>query len=250
MSAAPLAIIENVTRVYSMGGAEVRALDGVSLTIGEGDFISIMGPSGSGKSTLMHIIGCLDRPTSGRYVLAGRDVSSLDDSALARVRNSEIGFIFQDFNLLPRETLLANVEIPMVYAGVRAGERRARAREALTRVGLADRTDHLPSEVSGGQRQRAAIARSLVNNPSVILADEPTGNLDSKTGLEILRILEDLNSAGATIVLVTHDRAIAEHSGRAVHLRDGVVERVEQIQRQAASHNAPQCPPFEEGERA
>lgn len=219
--------LEHVTKVYPMGPFEVVALRDITLDIADGDFVSIMGPSGSGKSTLMHIIGCLDRPTSGRYLLGGEDVSRLDDASLAHIRNKRIGFVFQQFNLLPRETVLANVEVPLIYAGVKARERRRIAAEALERVGLGDRMRHRPSEISGGQKQRAAIARALVNSPSLILADEPTGNLDSKTGHEILDILTELNAEGATVVLVTHDREIAERAGKIVQLRDGAIELIE-----------------------
>lgn len=220
--------LEHVTKVYPMGPFRVLALNDITLDIADGDFVSIMGPSGSGKSTLMHIIGCLDRPTSGRYLLGGDDVSHLDDTSLAHIRNKRIGFIFQQFNLLPRETILANVEVPLIYAGVKAKERRRIAAEALERVGLGDRMRHRPSEISGGQKQRAAIARALVNSPSLILADEPTGNLDSRTGHEILDILAQLNATGATVVLVTHDREIAERASRIVQLRDGAIELIEE----------------------
>jgi putative ABC transport system ATP-binding protein len=221
--------LQNITKVYSMGPVEVRALDDVSFDISDGDYVSIMGPSGSGKSTLMHIVGCLDRPSSGRYSLQGEDVSTLDDTELAHVRNKRIGFVFQQFNLLPRETVLGNVEIPLMYAGLGGRERRRIAAAALARVGLADRMHHRPAEISGGQKQRVAIARALVNSPSLILADEPTGNLDSRTGGEILAILDKLNAEGCTIVLVTHDRSVAERARRIVQLRDGAVERIEDL---------------------
>jgi len=230
----------NITKVYSMGPVEVRALDDVSFDISDGDYVSIMGPSGSGKSTLMHIVGCLDRPSSGRYSLQGEDVSTLDDTELAHVRNKRIGFVFQQFNLLPRETVLGNVEIPLMYAGVSGKERRRIAEEALARVGLADRMRHRPAEISGGQKQRVAIARALVNSPSLILADEPTGNLDSTTGGEILAILDSLNAEGCTIVLVTHDRSVAERASRIVHLRDGSVERIEQLGAELSTERGPQ----------
>ncbi|HNY68180.1 MAG TPA: ABC transporter ATP-binding protein [Bacillota bacterium] len=223
-----------------MGSVEVRALDGVSFDISDGDYVSIMGPSGSGKSTLMHIVGCLDRPSSGTYRLHGEDVSKLDDTELARIRNRRIGFVFQQFNLLPRETVLGNVELPLMYAGVSGKERRRIAEEALARVGLADRMRHRPAEISGGQKQRVAIARALVNSPSLILADEPTGNLDSTTGGEILAILDSLNAEGCTIVLVTHDRSVAERASRIVHLRDGSVERIEQLGAELSTERGPQ----------
>ena len=221
--------LQNIAKVYSMGPVEVRALDDVSFDISDGDYVSIMGPSGSGKSTLMHIVGCLDRPSSGRYSLQGEDVSTLDDTELAHVRNKRIGFVFQQFNLLPRETVLGNVEIPLMYAGLGGRERRRIAAAALARVGLADRMHHRPAEISGGQKQRVASARALVNSPSLILADEPTGNLDSRTGGEILAILDKLNAEGCTIVLVTHDRSVAERARRIVQLRDGAVERIEDL---------------------
>ncbi len=231
--------LENITKVYSMGSVEVRALDDVSFSISDGDYVSIMGPSGSGKSTLMHIVGCLDRPSSGRYSLQGEDVSKLDDTELAHVRNKRIGFVFQQFNLLPRETVLGNVEIPLMYAGVGGKERRRIATEALARVGLADRMHHRPAEISGGQKQRVAIARALVNSPSLILADEPTGNLDSRTGGEILAILDKLNAEGCTIALVTHDRSVAERARRIVHLRDGAVERIEELDVERSAERGP-----------
>ena len=232
--------LENITKVYSMGSVEVHALDGVSFDISDGDYVSIMGPSGSGKSTLMHIVGCLDRPSSGVYRLHGDDVSQLDDTELAHIRNRRIGFVFQQFNLLPRETVLGNVELPLMYAGVSGKERRRIAEEALARVGLADRMHHRPAEISGGQKQRVAIARALVNSPSLILADEPTGNLDSTTGGEILAILDSLNAEGCTIVLVTHDRSVAERARRIVHLRDGSVERIEQLGVELSTEGGPQ----------
>jgi len=232
--------LENITKLYSMGSVEVRALDDVSFDISDGDYVSIMGPSGSGKSTLMHIVGCLDRPSSGRYSLQGEDVSKLDDIELAHVRNKRIGFVFQQFNLLPRETVLGNVEIPLMYAGVGGKERRRIATEALARVGLADRMHHRPAEISGGQKQRVAIARALVNSPSLILADEPTGNLDSRTGGEILAILDRLNAEGSTIVLVTHDRSVAERARRIVHLRDGSVERIEELDVERPTEGGPE----------
>ena len=218
-------VVRSLEREYVMGSETVRALRGVDLTIRRNEFVAIMGPSGSGKSTLMNMIGCLDTPSTGEYWLNGYRVSDLGDDQLARIRNKEIGFVFQTFNLLPRATALQNVELPMVYAGVGSKERKAAATQALTRVGLAERMTHRPNELSGGQRQRVAIARALVNNPSIILADEPTGNLDSKTSEEILRLFDQLHKEGQTIVLVTHELDIAAHAHRQVHLRDGKVER-------------------------
>jgi putative ABC transport system ATP-binding protein len=217
-------VIRGMHRNYDLGAETVRALRGVDLIIRRNEFVAVMGPSGSGKSTLMNLIGCLDSPTEGEYWLNGHRVSDLSDNALARIRNKEIGFVFQTFNLLPRQTALQNVELPMVYAGVPSRQRRRAAEETLTRVGLADRMHHRPNELSGGQRQRVAIARALVNNPSILLADEPTGNLDSKTAEEILSLFEQLYDEGQTIVLVTHEHDIAAHARREVHLRDGIVE--------------------------
>jgi putative ABC transport system ATP-binding protein len=218
-------VTRNLQREYDMGGEIVRALGGVDLVIRKNEFVAVMGPSGSGKSTLMNLIGCLDSPTGGEYWLNGHRVSELEDDELARIRNKEIGFVFQTFNLLPRATSLHNVELPLVYAGVSARERRDQASEALSRVGLKDRMHHRPNELSGGQRQRVAIARALVNRPSILLADEPTGNLDSATGEEIMTLFDALHANGQTIVLVTHEHDIAEHARRQVHLRDGKVER-------------------------
>jgi len=216
--------IENITKDYVMGEEIVRALRGVSLQIRRNEYLAVMGPSGSGKSTLMNMLGCLDTPTSGRYEFNGRNVAEMDDDELAAIRNREIGFVFQTFNLLPRATSLRNVELPLIYAGMDRESREERATQALTDVGLGDRIQHKPNELSGGQRQRVAIARALVNNPSIILADEPTGNLDSKTGEEIMALLEDLYRRGNTIILVTHERDIATHARRTIHLRDGLVE--------------------------
>ena len=221
--------IENLTRTYQMGETEVRALAGVSLQVQRNEYIAIMGPSGSGKSTLMNMIGCLDTPSSGEYILNGNRVSQMDDSDLAEVRNREIGFVFQTFNLLPRTSCLANVELPLIYAGIKAFDRKERALEVLDKVGLGDRVDHKPNELSGGQRQRVAIARALVNSPSILLADEPTGNLDTKTGDEIMLLFEELYRAGNTIILVTHENEIAEYSRRIVRLRDGLVEKDEPV---------------------
>jgi putative ABC transport system ATP-binding protein len=211
-------------KTYQMGAEEIHALRGVSISIEKGEYVAIMGPSGSGKSTLMNLIGCLDTPTRGTYLLNGRQVSEMNDDELARIRNEEIGFVFQTFNLLPRATALHNVELPLVYAGVSGKDRIDRATEALARVELADRLTHRPNELSGGQRQRVAIARALVNNPSILLADEPTGNLDSKTGTEIMGVFERLHQAGNTIVLVTHEADVAAYAFRTIHLRDGRVE--------------------------
>ncbi len=218
-------VTRNLQREYDMGGEIVRALRGVDVTIRKNEFVAVMGPSGSGKSTLMNLIGCLDSPTGGEYWLNGHRVSELGDDALARIRNKEIGFVFQTFNLLPRATALHNVELPLVYAGMGSKERRRQAAEALERVGLADRMEHRPNELSGGQRQRVAIARALVNQPSILLADEPTGNLDSATSEEIMGLFEGLYRDGQTIVLVTHEHDIATHALRQVHLKDGRVER-------------------------
>jgi putative ABC transport system ATP-binding protein len=218
-----------------MGSEEIHALQGVSMQIERGEYVAIMGPSGSGKSTLMNLIGCLDTPTRGSYLLNGQQVRELEDDELARIRNEEIGFVFQTFNLLPRATALHNVELPLVYAGVSGPDRRARALDALARVELSDRVTHKPNELSGGQRQRVAVARALVNNPSILLADEPTGNLDSKTGLEILTLFERLHATGNTIILITHEPAVAEYAHRAIHLRDGqVAQDVRQSHRSPA----------------
>ncbi len=215
--------LADVVKVYDMGAVAVRALDGITLAIDKGEYVAIMGPSGSGKSTLMNIIGCLDTPTSGSYRLANRAVNELSDDELAQIRNQAVGFVFQTFNLLPRATALENVEVPLIYAGVPRRERHRRARELLERVGLGDRIHHQPNELSGGQRQRVAIARALVNNPSLLLADEPTGNLDSRTGAEIMELFDRLNQEGHTIVLVTHEEDIAAHARRIVRLRDGKI---------------------------
>ena len=227
-------VTRNLQRDYDMGGEVVHALRGVDVTIRKNEFVAIMGPSGSGKSTLMNLIGCLDSPTGGEYWLNGHRVSELGDDALARIRNKEIGFVFQTFNLLPRATALHNVELPLVYAGVRGRERRERAAAALDRVGLGHRMDHRPSELSGGQRQRVAIARALVNRPSILLADEPTGNLDSVTSEEIMRVFADLHADGQTVIMVTHEPDIAAHAERVVVLRDGRVE-TDQVSRGAAA---------------
>ena len=220
---------EDLWKTYDMGAAAVHALCGVSFQINRAEYVAIMGPSGSGKSTLMNLIGCLDTPSTGRYWLNGRLVSELSDDELAYIRNKEIGFVFQTFNLLPRATALHNVELPLIYNGTPAKERLEKAEEALRLVELSDRTHHKPSELSGGQRQRVAMARALVNNPSILLADEPTGNLDTATGEEIMKLCDRLHEAGNTIILVTHERDIAAHALRILHLRDGRIERDEQV---------------------
>src|SRR4249919_2936224 len=222
-----MSLIETVDlwKTYIMGSEEIHALRSVSIQIERGEYVAIMGPSGSGKSTLMNLIGCLDTPSRRSYLLSGKQGSQMNDNDLARIRNEEIGFVFQTFNLLPRATALHNVELPLVYAGVPAKDRQDRAKVALQKVGLGDRMSHRPNELSGGQRQRVAIARALVNNPSILLADEPTGNLDSKTGVEIMNLFERLYQAGNTIVLVTHEPDIAAHAHRVIHIRDGQVEK-------------------------
>jgi putative ABC transport system ATP-binding protein len=233
-----MALIEtrDLWKTYLMGEEEIHALRGVTTTIERGEYLAIMGPSGSGKSTLMNLIGCLDTPTKGSYLLNGQEVASMNDNELARIRNEEIGFVFQTFNLLPRATALHNVELPLVYAGVPAVERQNRAKAALEKVELTSRMQHRPNELSGGQRQRVAIARALVNNPSILLADEPTGNLDSKTGAEIMSLFARLHEAGNTIVLVTHEADVAAHAHRALHLRDGQIEKDVRQERTVVSH--------------
>ncbi|OLB49107.1 MAG: macrolide ABC transporter ATP-binding protein [Gemmatimonadetes bacterium 13_2_20CM_2_65_7] len=225
-------LTHHLAREYQMGAEVVHALRGVDIQIKKNEFVACMGPSGSGKSTLMNLIGCLDTPTSGEYWLNGQKVSDLSDDELARIRNKEIGFVFQTFNLLPRADALHNVELPLIYAGMSAKERRERAQRSLQQVGLGDRMDHRPNELSGGQRQRVAIARALVNAPSILLADEPTGNLDSATGNEIMALFQELHDSGQTIVLVTHEHDIAAHARRQIHLLDGKIERDERMEGQ------------------
>ncbi|WP_316803209.1 ABC transporter ATP-binding protein [Pedobacter nototheniae] len=220
----PLITIKEIGRKYVIGTEVIHALKSVSLDINKGEFVALMGPSGSGKSTLMNILGCLDTPTSGTYILNDKDVSHMTDDALAEVRNKEIGFVFQTFNLLPRSTSLDNVALPLIYAGNSKKDRDARAKRALENVGLGNRMDHKPNELSGGQRQRVAVARALINDPSIILADEPTGNLDTKTSIEIMGLLEEIHSKGNTIILVTHEEDIAQHAHRIVRMRDGLIE--------------------------
>lgn len=227
--AQPLIKITNIKRDFILGSETIYVLKGIDLEINKGEYVALMGPSGSGKSTLMNLLGCLDTPTSGTYILNGKDVSQMHDDELAEIRNKEIGFVFQTFNLMPRTSALDNVALPMVYAGYPKNERNIRATEVLTQVNLADRMDHKPNELSGGQRQRVAIARALVNNPSIILADEPTGNLDSKTSEEIMGLFDVIHKNGNTIILVTHEEDIAAHAHRIIRLRDGMVEKDEQV---------------------
>ncbi|MBU1428562.1 ABC transporter ATP-binding protein [bacterium] len=219
--------IKKVKKIYQMGKVKVEALRGVSFYIDKGEFVAVMGPSGSGKSTLMHIIGCLDQPTEGNFIIGGKDVSKLNDDRLAEIRNKSIGFVFQQYNLLSRTSILHNVEIPLIYAGLKSKQRRKLAMQALESVGLADRVKHKPNEISGGEKQRAAIARALVNDPLIILADEPTGNLDTKTGEEIMKIFYKLHQQGNTIIMVTHEAEVARHARRIIHLRDGLIEKDE-----------------------
>jgi putative ABC transport system ATP-binding protein len=226
--------LERIARLYQMGAETVHALREVSLDIQRGEYVAIMGPSGSGKSTLMNLLGCLDTPTSGRYILNGTDVSEMDDNDLAEVRNREIGFVFQTFNLLARADALRNVMLPLIYAGMPAEERRQRARELLAQVGLADRMHHKPNELSGGQRQRVAVARALVNRPSILLADEPTGNLDSKTGIEIMALFDELSRRGHTIIVVTHEESVARHARRMVRILDGLIASDEVLVKETA----------------
>ncbi len=228
-AAASVVALQEVAKIYRMGRVEVPALQGITLEIARGELVAIMGPSGSGKSTLMNLIGCLDRPSSGAYRLDGEDVSRLSDDRLAEIRNQRIGFVFQTFNLLARFTALRNVEMPMVYAGIARGERGRRAEAALAAVGLAARLHHTPQELSGGEQQRVAIARALVNDPAILLADEPTGNLDSRSGEEVLAVFQDLNARGITLVMVTHDHDVAQHARRIISLRDGRLVRDEPV---------------------
>ncbi|MFQ5636592.1 MAG: ABC transporter ATP-binding protein [bacterium] len=227
--------IKNLAKIYELGAVDVPALKNIDLTIAQNEYVAIMGPSGSGKSTLMNILGCLDTPTDGSYHFSGEDVSQMDDDDLATIRNKKIGFVFQTFNLLPRANALHNVELPLIYSGVASAQRKETARQALENVGLGDRVTHKPNELSGGQRQRVAIARALVNNPSIILADEPTGNLDTKTGEEIMEIFEKLYEQGNTIILVTHEKYIAEHANRIICLRDGLIESDEVVKQNGRS---------------
>jgi putative ABC transport system ATP-binding protein len=220
----PLIKITNIKRNFSLGNETVYVLKGIDLEINKGEYVALMGPSGSGKSTLMNLLGCLDTPTSGSYILNGKDVSKMKDDELAEIRNKEIGFVFQTFNLLPRTTALDNVALPMIYAGYSKSDRVARATDVLKQVNLADRMDHQPNQLSGGQRQRVAIARALVNKPSIILADEPTGNLDSKTSVEIMKLFGDIHANGNTVILVTHEEEIAAYANRIIRLRDGLIE--------------------------
>ena len=220
----PLIKITNITRDFILGNETVYVLKGIDLEIYKGEYVALMGPSGSGKSTLMNLLGCLDTPTSGTYILNGKDVSKMHDDELAEIRNKEIGFVFQTFNLLPRTSALDNVALPMVYAGYSKSERNVRASDVLTQVNLADRMDHQPNQLSGGQRQRVAIARAMVNKPSIILADEPTGNLDSKTSIEIMKLFGDIHANGNTVILVTHEEEIAAYAHRVIRLRDGIIE--------------------------
>lgn len=219
--------IKDIKRDFQLGQEVVKVLKGIDLEIEKGEYVAFMGPSGSGKSTLMNLLGCLDTPTSGSYILNGKDVSQMSDDELAEIRNKEIGFVFQTFNLLPRTTALDNVALPMIYAGKSKEDRNQRAAEVLKNVGLADRMDHKPNQLSGGQRQRVAVGRALVNHPSIILADEPTGNLDSKTSIEIMSLFDEIHAAGNTVILVTHEEDIAEHAHRIIRLRDGIVEKDE-----------------------
>ncbi|MCH4828699.1 macrolide ABC transporter ATP-binding protein [Flavobacterium covae] len=216
--------ISNIKRDFQLGSEIIHVLKGIDLQINKGEYVALMGPSGSGKSTLMNLLGCLDTPTSGQYILNGQDVSKMKDDELAEIRNKEIGFVFQTFNLLPRTTALDNVALPMIYAGYSKSDRTQRAKEVLNQVGLSDRMDHQPNQLSGGQRQRVAVARALVNKPSIILADEPTGNLDSKTSVEIMRLFDEIHSNGNTVILVTHEEDIAQHAHRIIRLKDGIIE--------------------------
>jgi putative ABC transport system ATP-binding protein len=229
--------IEHIAKIYKIGDMEVRALQDVSLKIDKNEYVAIMGPSGSGKSTLMNMLGCLDTPSSGRYEFTGKSVSVMTDNELAAIRNKEIGFVFQTFNLLPRSDALHNVELPLIYAGVPSYERKERARQALVNVGLGDRVHHKPNELSGGQRQRVAVARALVSNPSIILADEPTGNLDSKTGEEIMKLFHEIHEKGNTIILVTHEEYIARHAARIIRIKDGYIEQDEIVAGRYFSEN-------------
>ncbi len=248
----PVVEIRGLVRVYHMGEVEVRALDGVDLTVAEGEFVAIMGPSGSGKSTLMNILGCLDRPTAGTYALDGHDVSALDADERAEIRNAKIGFVFQNFNLLARTSALENVELPLLYGrdGLGANERERRAKQMIARVGLEGREDHHPSQLSGGQQQRVAIARALITDPAILLADEPTGNLDSRTSQDVLAIFQDLNDAGKTVILITHEPDIAAYAKRAVHFRDGRIVEDHPVRQLRAAQGASRRAPAPDNEGA
>jgi len=248
MSGEPVVEVREIEKVYVMGDVEVRALRGVSLSMHKGDFVAVMGASGSGKSTFMNLVGCLDRPTRGQYFLSGTDVGKLSRDQLARVRGRQIGFVFQGFNLLPRTSAIDNVELPMLYQGIGSRERHERAAEALARVGLGDRLDHTPAQLSGGQQQRVAIARALVNRPALLLADEPTGNLDSRTSIEVMAIFQELNDQGLTVLLVTHEPDIAEHARRVVTFKDGLVQTDVQVSARRVARE--ELAKLEAGERA
>jgi len=248
MSGEPVVEVREIEKVYVMGDVEVRALRGVSLSMHKGDFVAVMGASGSGKSTFMNLVGCLDRPTRGQYFLSGTDVGKLSRDQLARVRGRQIGFVFQGFNLLPRTSAIENVELPMLYQGIGSRERHERAAEALSRVGLGDRLDHTPAQLSGGQQQRVAIARALVNRPALLLADEPTGNLDSRTSIEVMAIFQELNDQGLTVLLVTHEPDIAEHARRVVTFKDGLVQTDVQVSARRVARE--ELAKLEAGERA
>jgi putative ABC transport system ATP-binding protein len=248
MGTSPLISTEDVVKIYDLGEFKIHALKGINLSVNRGEFVAIMGPSGSGKSTLMHILGCLDRPTKGRYFLEGKDVSSLDRNQLAQVRNEKIGFVFQTFNLLPRTTALENAELPLLYDGTPTKERISKAQKALAMVGLEGRENSYPNQLSGGQQQRVAVARALINQPSIILADEPTGNLDTRTSVEVIEILQSLNNAGMTVVLITHERDIAAYAKRNIAFRDGKIVRDENLDNPKKAEDELRSLPPEEDE--